>query len=234
MRKVDPTSICNDFDTEVSGLGAFLGDVAGGLDDRGAHDPRLGILCELVFHRGYVAFESFISALIIGCVNKDARPFLQYEAHRVDESIATKFSDAHAARTHFQVVKHLSVQEIDALLTSEGKNITFTTAEQMVSKAKQWLPSQYSSKFGKLSKNQLLAIDLSRLIRNCIAHQSHRSFDEMNKALRALPNVALLWNFRRGSNKVHDVGSYLKTSIAGRSRTELFLEQFRNIAGSLK
>jgi hypothetical protein len=103
----------------------------------------------------------------------------------------------------------------------------------MVNRAQHWLAPQYSAKFAKLSTNQLLVIDAARLLRNCIAHQSQRSYDEMNKALRALPNVDPLWNLRRGSNRVHSVGAYLKTSVVGKSRTELYLDEFRALAGVL-
>jgi len=61
VRKVFPPAICKDFVREIQNLIDFHNDVAVALPKQSNYGNRFSTLAEVVFHRGYVAFEEFIS-----------------------------------------------------------------------------------------------------------------------------------------------------------------------------
>ena len=83
MRKINPRDICDDFDVEITELTTFFKVTAGGI----ASDKDRSLLSELVFHRGYVGVEAFLSAWFAGSINQDSTVFLTHRKTRIETMV---------------------------------------------------------------------------------------------------------------------------------------------------
>jgi hypothetical protein len=230
MRKINPSDICDDFRTEISDLESFLTDSI----EVAASSRKKSILAELVFHRGYVAVEAFLSAWFVGAINRDSSQFLTHRSNAVQQSLSAKFSTWDVSHLTYSPPAHISVADLKKLLDPDGWNITFNSFDNLKNKCADLLVPLYRAKVNGVSSQRGKIIDAAKSIRNCIAHQSRSSFTEMNSLVGSLPNAGVAGNLRTSVNSITNVGSHLKSSVGGKMRVEHYLSEFKNLGSDLK
>jgi len=234
MRKVDPTALCSDLQKEIDSLLEFYRAAVDLMRLRGENPKKhISLLAEVVFHRGCVAVESFLSAWFVGCLNQDAAVYVEWLKNSIRQSISNKCGLCIDTFVEFKTPKHLSRHVVEELLDPEGKNVTFCDLDEMEKRAREWLVPIWASKISGIPRNRKVILNTARAIRNCIAHQSTRSFHEMNEAIKRLPKEDVATHLRIKTNSVKKVGSYLRTRMNGKSRVEIFFEEFKRFAGNL-
>jgi hypothetical protein len=191
-------------------------------------------LSEIVFHQSYVMLESFISAWFIGCINRDASVCLKFRENAIRNSVGDKFDAKDKSWLSYSPPKHPNVSDLAKLLDKEEKNITFKDYATMERRAKEWLSIPWSSKISSVALDRQVNINAAKAIRNCIAHRSQSSFSEINSVLQNLPNTGTSALLRRDANAVNIVGVYLKSLQQGKTRVEIFLDEFTQLANSLR
>jgi hypothetical protein len=128
--------------------------------------------------------------------------------------------------------KHLSKADVLELADSLGNNITFSNFAQLEKKAGTWLIATHASKFKTLSGQRKAVVNSIIALRNHIAHRSDRSLIAMNDLLNkdALNPTGI----KRGNNKFHNVGAWLKAVPVGRQQTrfEIIMQILNDIAAT--
>ncbi|CAE6724607.1 hypothetical protein [Paraburkholderia nemoris] len=235
MRKVDPVDVKAGFaafTTERMALFARLETLLRGT----AHEKRdLSVLSETMLHSAYVAFEVFLSDLMLAYINRD---FSVYQANlksRIESSVSGKFGAGAAARTTFTVSKHINIQDLENLIDPTGWNMTFKDVAELKAKFADWILAAHGAGVAALNPSDTRLIDTARAIRNFIAHGSSGSKRIMNDKLvtistgPACPNLSL----PRGNHKIDDVGAYLKAFSGGQRRLLTFIMRLQAIAAGL-
>ena len=235
MRKVDPAGVKSDFnDFAVERLAHF-----GRLEillKGTAHEKRdLSLLSEMTLHSAYVAFEVFLSDLMLAYINRDFSVYQQDLKSRIDASISSKFGSAAASRTNFSVSKHISVQDLEQLIDPTGWNLTFKDVAELKRKFASWVLAVHGAGVAALSASDTRLIDTTRAIRNFIAHGSTGSKAIMNVSLLTISTGPGCINasLPRGPHKIDDVGAYLKSFSNGKRRLLTYIERLQAIAAGL-
>lgn len=234
MRKVDPTDLCLDVKSEIANLRQFYLDSVRLINTETPTGKKLSLLSEIVFQQSYVIVESFLSAWFIGCINRDASVYLNFRENAILASVQDKYDARDRAWLIYSPPPHPSVGDLATLLDKEEKNITFKDYATMEDRAQMWLSANWANKISNTSVEMKANINASKAIRNCIAHRSQSSFSEMNRTLLNLPNTGSSALLRRDANAVSIIGAYLKTVQQGRTRVEIFLDEFEQFAGALQ
>ena len=230
MRKSNSTDICDDFRQEIDDLLSFRTALLAG----NVSKANQSLLAELVFHRGYVALESFLSAWFLSCINRDSTQFLSNRQQKIRDAITEQFGAWDNGKIAYSPPAHISVADLSDLLDPDGKNITFYSYDDLKKKSNKWLATTYQAKVNSLAYPIPKIYTAAKAIRNCIAHQSKSSFDTMNSVLSALPNHQQCRQLRNNANSVRNVGSHLKAVFGGKTRTEIYLEGFKYIGQKLR
>lgn len=228
MKKINPESVLESFESEIDTLVGFLQRVSNALRGTPSEKADLSRLSESVFISAAVAFEGFFSDLFLAYVNKDSRPFLTSKENEITKAIKEQFGDWYSSKYKIGIVKHLNIKELYPLLDPKGWNITFQNCRGMVSRAKKLLDPQYTAKYRMLSAKERKFCDAVKFIRNHLAHKSDASLSAMNESLFSLE--CSIPGLGRAGNKTTDVGVFLKTKIDGESRLSVYLEQMVLIA----
>ena len=135
MRKINPADICDEFRDEIGTLETFLTDsLAVAYSSR-----NKSLLAELVFHRAYVAVESFLSAWIIGAINRDPSKFIAHRTTAITQSLSDKFSPWDALQLTYSPPAHIAVADLTILVDPDGWNLTFKSFDKLKSKCTDWL-----------------------------------------------------------------------------------------------
>ena len=230
MRKINPADICDEFRDEIGTLETFLTDsLAVAYSSR-----NKSLLAELVFHRAYVAVESFLSAWIIGAINRDPSKFIAHRTTAITQSLSDKFSPWDALQLTYSPPAHIAVADLTILVDPDGWNLTFKSFDKLKSKCTDWLTPMYAAKVGAVPNQRQKLIDAAKAIRNCVAHQSRSSFTEMNAHLSALPNAGVCRHLRITLNAIGNVGSHLKAAAGGSTRVSLYLQEFKALGTDLR
>lgn len=235
MRKVDPAGVRADFDafaserlTHFSRLESVLAKTPHGKRD-------LSILAETTLHSTYVAFEVFISDLLLAYINRNVstyRTSVQADIHRV---VRPKLGAGVAGMATFQLPKHIKLHDLENTIDPTGWNLTFKSVELMQAKFADWVDPAFGGGIAALTAPDTKLIDTARSIRNFTAHNSAGSKVIMNDMLRnvstgaACPNASLV----RGVHKINDVGAYLKSVSNGNRRLVTYIQRLQSIAAIL-
>jgi hypothetical protein len=231
MRKINPSDVCSDFETEIDALIVFFTSST----QRLSTDKDKSVLAELVFHRGYVAVEAFLSAWFLGAINRDSTQYFTSRKAAITASVEDKYSTWDTTHLDYHPPAHVNVTDLEALLDPDGWNITFRSVAAMIQRANDWLVPQFRGKVRGISTDRAAILDAAKAIRNCIAHQSQGSFDEMKQKLTAIPARGVGTALRRPANAVANVGAYLKAEGHGdKSRVENYLDEFKGLANDLR
>lgn len=230
MRKVDPSSVCDELRDEIAALRLF----AERISDLGPTKNDRSRLVELTFHSAYVNAESFLSRWIIGAINRDSSTYIAFRANSIRQSVTSKFSAWDSSKTAYTPPSHISVADLEALLDPDGWNLTFKDFSSFREKCSSWLTAHYVAKIDSVPPAARHALDAAKAIRNCIAHRSKSSFDEMNSRLIGMPAGGVLDHLRTRVNAVTNVGSHLKTVVGGKDRWEHYFDQFDVLQSNLR
>ena len=235
MRKVDPAGVKTDFNAFVVEREAHFTRIEALLEGSAHEKKDLSVLSETMLHSVYVAFEVFLSDLMLAYINRDFSAYQESLKGRINTSVSTKFGVGAAARTTFAVSRHIKIQDLEQLIDPTGWNLTFKDVSELQSKFADWVVPAYGAGVGALSESDKLLIDTTRAIRNFIAHRSEGSKSVMNDKLLTVSSGDGCPNFSlsRGDHKINDVGAYLKANSVGQRRLLTFMERLKNIAASL-
>jgi hypothetical protein len=235
MRKVRPQDVRDDFDHLVSERLAHLDRVEIRLVGTPNEKRDLSILSETTLHSSYVAFECFLSDLLLAYINRD---FSQYQINlgtKVDASVTAKFGTWAAGRMSFNSVKHITLQQLESMLDPDSYNLTFKDVAALKQRFHDWVAAPHKNAVVSLNDSDTRLINCAHSIRNFIAHRSKNAKKLMNDHLAAVstgptcPNA----NLARGVREINDIGSYLKTKVTGTRRIKTYIMRLKAIAAAL-
>lgn len=235
MRKVRPQDVKNDFASFVTQRLEYFDRVEVAL--RGsAHEKRdMSTLSETTLHSAYVAFECFISDLLLAYINRDFSQYQNNTQARILSSIESKFGTWASGRMSFSKTKHINISELENILDPDAYNLTFKDVATLKQRCTDWVAAPHRDAIINLNAPDSRLIDTVHAIRNFIAHQSPNAKTIMNQRLAsvadgaACPNI----NLSRGAHDVHDIGAFLKSTVAGSRRVKLFISRLSAIAVGL-
>lgn len=226
MRKLNPASLKADFGSSLVALRTFYADASLQL----VSDSQHTFLVENTLLAAAVQWEGFVSDLLVAYINRDSSRFAVHLSDALREGLTAKQSAIYDRFASLSVPKHLKKADIEGLADVYGNNITFSNFAALEDKAKSWLVKADADRFRNRTPLQKAVVNALIAVRNHIAHRSDRSLLAMNEAMRsgALQPTGL----RRGQNKVHHVGTYLKARVAPtyRPRLDVFLTELAAVA----
>ncbi len=91
MRKRDHKTIYTDFKDDLKALGDLYEKATFGLNAQKVEPTFHSSLAEIVFHRGYVAFEVFLSTLFVAYINQDSAAFQAAYEQQAKTFISNRF-----------------------------------------------------------------------------------------------------------------------------------------------
>ncbi|WP_457808913.1 hypothetical protein [Kushneria sp. EE4] len=229
MRKTNPADICQDFRDEISELEVFLKDSMKVSES----SKNQSLISEVVFHRGYVAVESFLSAWIIGAINRDSSRYFQARENSIKQSLEAKYSSWDVGHIKYSPPVHIRMEDLKDLIDPDGWNITFKTFDKLELRCADWLAPSFLNKVRRVSSERREIIDAAKSIRNCIAHQSQGSFSEMNEKVGSLSKIGVSKHLQTSVNSVKNVGAHLKAKVGGKMRVQHYLDEFCNLGFDL-
>jgi hypothetical protein len=215
VRKINPTSVRDDFRSQLTDLTTFhntcLVAFTNGTDK--------STLTERTLLAAAVAWEGFVSDMFIAYINTDATRFKQhledsFDTHLKGSSTPQKVFEKYGSITF---PKHLSKADVLELADSLGNNITFSKFALLEKKAGTWLIATHADKFKTLNGRQKAVVNSIIALRNHIAHRSDRSLTAMNALLNE--NALTPTGIKRGNKNFHNVGAWLKAVPVGRQQT---------------
>src|ERR1043165_5204794 len=234
MRKSDPSKICSNFIQEIERLKAFLDETYELYNTSNRKDKHQSEICELAFYRAYVEFESFLSDYFIAAINRKHGKFYATAQTKVKQSIESKFGTFLKDKLKFESVKNLTLLQVETLIDSDGKNLTFKTSEEIENRAIDYLENPFANRVKSVDSCTLVIIDAARSIRNCIAHKSKSSFGEMNTQLKNLDQSVCSNQLNTKINSTRNIGAYLKIKISSGKRIDEYFKAFIGYANHLK
>lgn len=237
MNKLQPNTVIDLFVASLTGLAAYYKStqlaVPKSIHRQGEYNRLAGqtLLAAMTY------WEPFASELAIAIINRDSEPYALDMERRVRSSVKDRFGDFVSTHTSVSLPTHLTYSDISSLIDPRGENLEFKDCEDMLDKASRWFADPYRAKFLALDPADMKALDAARKIRNYIAHNSSRSWKEMNKALATVHrghagNAGL----GRASRQVHSTGYFLQQTPWGQvePRVLLYCTRLRGIAEKLK
>ncbi|MDO9504250.1 hypothetical protein [Hydrogenophaga sp.] len=234
MRKVDPASVRHDFDAFASERRSHFVRLEGVLKGTPHEKRDLSILAETTLHSTYVAFEVFLSDLLLAYMNRDFSTYQATLQTDIQRLVQSKLGVGASSMTKLDAPKHIKIQHLENLVDPTGWNLTFKSVALLQTKFAAWVSPAHGAGVAGLVPSDTKLIDTARAIRNFTAHKSDGSKQIMNNMLLtvstgACPNSSLL----RGNHEIHDVGAYLKSASGGQRRVVTYIERLRSIAATL-
>jgi hypothetical protein len=226
MRKVDPDGVREDFIAAIEWV-----DALGGLVEDAPGAPQQ--LSELQLLAAVVFWEGFLTDLFVAYVNRDSTRFVKDLRIRLSQSVEGKFGRTAATNVLLRLGPHLDRETVVGLLDPQGRNLSFSSGDELLAKARQLLPKPAVLRFETtLRRSDRALIDAWTAIRNFVAHRSRAAMAEMN---RTLANPNLRGCFRRSVNEVHSVGRYLCARAAPGygPRLQIIFRKMRKFAREL-
>lgn len=217
MRKISPTDVQDDFLKQLVELSRFHNACMTALATASDHSR----LNEHSLLAAAVAWEGFVSDMLIAYINRDATRFKKHlkDSFETHVNSATTPSQVYGSFASLSFPRHLTKENVQRLANSGGNNITFPNFAELEVGAGKLLAADHAAKFIALSAQQKAVVNAVIALRNHVAHRSRRSSEAMNTALNqgALHHSGI----KRGPNKFHDVGAWLKAVPPGRADTRL-------------
>ncbi|AQV99266.1 hypothetical protein BJN34_35920 (plasmid) [Cupriavidus necator] len=235
MRKADPAGVRSDFQTFVAERLNHFGRIETVLSGAPHEKRDLSILAETTLHSVYVAFEVFLSDLMLAYINRNFSAYQGSLKHEIERVVKNKFGAGAAARTQFQVSRHIKLQELEELIDPTGFNLTFKSVAELKSRFADWVSAAHGAGVAALSNPDAKLIDTTRAIRNFIAHGSVNAKNVMNAMLANVSTGARCPNapLARGHHKIDNIGAYLKSSANGQRRVVIYVQRLQAIAATL-
>ena len=180
-----------------------------------------------------VQWEGFINDLLIAYINRNPSRFALHLKNALEDQMSGKQKTIYQRYVTLSVPSHLKKADIQDIVDGSGNNITFSNYQLLIDRAKTWLIPADADKFSSRSKKEQAVVNALIALRNHLAHRSERSLNAMNDALGKGELHSL--KLKRGQNKVHHVGAYLKSKVtaANITRFEVFLKELSAVAKAL-
>lgn len=235
MRKVRPQDVRDDFDQLVSERMDHFDRVEARLIGTPNEKRDLSILSETTLHSSYVAFECFLSDLLLAYINRDFSQYQNNLGAKVNASVSAKFGEWTAGRVSFNWVKHVTLQQLESMLDPDSYNLTFKDVATLKQRFHDWVAVPHKNAIVTLNDPDTRLIDCTHSVRNFIAHRSKNAKDIMNVNLAAVatgpacPNADLA----RGAREINDIGSYLKTKVGDTRRVKTYITRLKAVAAAL-
>lgn len=176
-----------------------------------------------------VSWEIFISDLLITYVAVTPRRFVEGLTNRISQSVENKFGSEARRLVNFDQPANLSRIKVSALLDRNAWNITFKSAQDMASRANEYMGGRDARKFS-LDEKDALVFDYTIALRNFLAHNSTSSRSVLKDAISRLSDPV---NKPLQSSLTH-IGPYLKSNVgSGLSRVEYLTNRLVQIAERL-
>lgn len=230
MRKIDPRGVRDAFDSEMNDLLSYFDRVAQALAGTGHEQGDISRLAETMFLAAFVSFERFLSDLFFAYMNRDFSAYQRDLSQRVHNSVRERFGQWSSARIRFNPKQHVNMPELENILDPDGWNLTFKNVVELRDKADRWLATRHRNRVHSLTVHDVNLIDTARAIRNFIAHQSVGSKKAMNEHLATVSSGAHNRHLGRGTNEIHNVGSFLKAVFAGDPRLTLYVRRLQAVS----
>ncbi|MFE8728945.1 hypothetical protein [Aeromonas hydrophila] len=228
MRTANPHNIRDDFLAGLQDIETALTDITGkGITQK----SRLHVV-EYSFLAASILLEGFISDLFVAYINKKNAPFVAYVTTRMTIEATDEVSKRAIPFAAVDIGSHLTLEKIRQILDPRDWNVSFATSADLKAKAGQWLDIPFKIHFTSLSTSHDALLEATKAVRNYLAHRSGASQTAMQAAL-AHNNLAA--GFRRASNNVKSVGSFLDSTPPGGRQTRLkfYLDELQAIAQQL-
>jgi hypothetical protein len=233
MRKSDPDKVRDDFVEEVDRLRGFFNRMSSLLEGQQHEMADNSQLAQTVFLSTYVAFENFWSDLFLAYLNIDPTQYQREFNRRIEQSVKERYSGWHAGRVDFSVRKHIKKDKIEHIVDPNRRNLTFKDAEKMKKRAGKWLNPVHASKIKSIDDADERAMDAANAIRNFITHKSTESKQNMNDHLNNVEKGGHNVGLGRGTQRIHNVGAFLKAYKNGDRRVILYQNRIRSITDSV-
>ena len=230
MRKISPVGVRDDFRDQLAALVGFHDLGFGGF----SNETDQSTFVEHSLLAAAVIWEGFVSDMFIAYINGDATRFKQHLRDLFDEHLKTGATPKRVFET-FGSIKfpgHLTKAQVQSLADNVGNNITFANFDALEERARTCLVAAHSAKFTGLTAQQKAIVNAVVALRNHVAHRSQRSLDAMNEVLGR--GVLHPTGLRRGDNKFHNVGAWLKARPPNRqvSRFALIITALDDIGAT--
>jgi hypothetical protein len=230
MRKVDPAGVRADFEASTQDIVDFFDRTCVALSGTPTKESDISRLATTSFLALFVVFERFLSDLFLAYLNRDFSVYQARLADRLSNSVEDKFGQAVERLVSLKTRAHMSVDEIESIVDPDGWNLTFSSVDNLKTRADEWLGNVYATRVKSITAGEARLIETARAVRNFIAHQSSGSKSRMNDALATIEIGGHNRHLARGLREVHAVGSYLKATHAGLRRFHRYGMGLRAIA----
>lgn len=228
MRTAVPENIRLDFAKGVEDIESALLDIGG----KGLRQQTRIHMVEFSYLAASILLEGFLNDLFVAYINRRPEAFVAYLTSKM--TIETKDELAKRAATHatIDIQKHLTMDKIRKIIDPHEFNLTFQTTADLKHSAGVWLDPTYKAYFLSISKQHGALLEATKAVRNYLAHRSNSSQKRMQTALH---NVDLPASFKRGTNKINSVGSFLDSApkVGAPTRLTSYLSEIKIIAQHL-
>lgn len=218
MRKVNPADVRTDFDSACAEIIEYFDRVAGAVASLTTKERDTSQLATQSFLALFVAFERFVSDLVLAYLNRDFSVYQAALHSRVSSSLRERFGTGVQGLVALKSYAHIPMSDLEGIVDPTGWNLTFASVEKLKAFAGTSLAAAHAARVNSISASEARLIDTARAVRNFIAHQSAGSKQLMNDALSTVEAGNHNRHLGRGVNEVHTVGSYLKAVHVGQRR----------------
>ena len=230
MNKVSPEKVKESFKEQLDELSEFLNRMVDQI--QGTHNEKadLSQLAQNVFLSHFVAYEVMVSDLFISYISKDPSQLQKEYEKRIGDSIDSKYGSAWKDNIQFNRRKAIPYAELQTLVDSEGRNLSFKDVNGMKQEAHHLLAPKFCNRIQSIPEVDCRLLDTAKAIRNYIAHRSPSSRDYMNQLLLKVDQQDINSGLGRGSGKeVKSAGTFLKAKVDGKPRVQLYMDRLLQI-----
>ncbi|WCE05978.1 hypothetical protein [Pseudoxanthomonas sp. JBR18] len=228
MRTADPQNIKSDFLSGLSDIEGVLANFA----TVALPKSNKNLIAEYSFLGASVLLEGFISDLFVAYINKKSGPFIGALTQKMTIESTDDYAKRAIPLSTVDIASHLTLEKIRKVLDPKGWNVTFAISADMKAKAGIWLDLPYKTHFTSMPNRQCALVEATKAMRNYLAHRSSASQQTMQTALH---HGSLTAGFKRGTNQVHSVGSFLDSTPTGKTQARLvfYIDELKGMADQL-
>ncbi|QXP88396.1 hypothetical protein [Methylococcus capsulatus] len=180
MRKIRPQDVRDDFSRLVNERLQHFDRLESAIRGKPHQKRDLTTLAEVTLHSIYVAFECFLSDLLIAYINRDPSQYQKNLEARIRGSVQSKFGKWASGRMSFAAKKHVKLDELEEALDPDNYNLTFKDVAALRQRWDEWVALPHRNGVMNLGEADSRLIDTVHAIRNFIAHRSPNAKSIMN------------------------------------------------------
>lgn len=235
VNKINIKKIKSDFAARIDAKRSSFDRIVALVNGTPTELTDLNFLCENYLVSVYVEFECLVSDLFHGYINNNNKTYMSHLESKIKNSVKDKYSAWHSSNTSFSAPTHIASAQLAGLLDPTSWNLTFKDVSTMQVRAKEWLTPAHEKSFSGLSASDAALIDAAHAIRNCIAHNSDSSRNEMNTKVRAIltGNGCANEGLEIAANKIISLGKYLRSGMSVGMRVCVYSDRIKAIGSVL-